>query len=252
MQKGEFVKKVVVAIILFVIFDALFLFAAPLSNASANMAAPFGYGGSGGNFIVQPESVLEVNRENIVFEIGETKIINNKKYELPQILSVSATYKIVNSGDDAEFTFIFPTINPVRTGNNKYDFSVSSSGKEIPYKAENTYEIKNIFEDEPEYAKIEKLTSFDDRIYFDPLTGKKYRPEYKGMNPQKVFFVFNIFLKKGVANEVKVNFKSNAGFDNRRYQKQIYHYYYILDVKDFYKKFENVKISIVYPKKLPS
>lgn len=65
---------------------------------------------------------------------------------------------------------------------------------------------------------------------------------------EKVFFVFNIFLRKGVTTQVKVNFKSYAGFDGKRYYRPIYHYFYLLNVKDFYKKFENVKISIIYPK----
>ncbi len=244
-------KKVAVTIILVVLFTTFITVVTPLNSVTANMAAPFGYGGSGGNFIVNPKSVLEVNKEDIVFEIGGIAIVNGKDYEQPNYIFAHITYQIVNSGDDAEFTFIFPALDPIKIGDNKYDFKVTSSEKEISYEAKNAYELKNLFEDEAEYAKIVELTSFNDRVYFDPLTGEGYLPQFKGGNFEKVFFVFNIFLKKGITTEVKVDFKSYAGFDNRRYQKQIYHYFYFLNVNDFYKKFENIKISIIYPKDYP-
>ena len=216
------------------------LIALPLSSASANMAAPFGFGSTIGNFITNPKDVLEVKEENIKFEISGT------------LISADITYKIVNSGEDADFTFIFPALNPIME-DSKYAFKVRVFQKEIPYEAKNLYELMDLLKGN--YEKVENLTTFKDSIYFDPLTGEEYVPtkeyQYTGGPIEKRFFVFNIFLKKGVATEVKVNFKSYAGFDSRRYQRLVYHYYYILNVKDFYKSFENVKISIIYPKTYP-
>ena len=248
MKENNFIKKVAVIIVLLVLFNTSFVAAFPLNSVKANMAAPFGYGSSGGNFIVNPKNVLEVNKENIVFEIGGITIENGSSYEEPQDISAHITYQIVNSGDDAEFTFVFPAINPVKTYKDKYNFNVTSQGKEIPYEAKNTYELGNLFKDKAAYTKIEELMSYNDRIYFDPVTDKSYLPSYRMGRLEKVFFVFNIFLKKGITTEVKINFKSYAGFDAKRYYRRIYHYFYLLNVKDFYKKFENVKISIVYPK----
>jgi hypothetical protein len=208
----------------------------PLSSASANMAAPFGFGSAIGNFITNPKDVLEVKEENIKFEISGT------------LISADITYKIVNSGEDADFTFIFPALNPIME-DSKYAFKVMVFQKEIPYEAKSISELMDLLKGN--YEKVENLTTFQDRIYFDPLTGEEYVPPYTGGPVEKRFFVFDIFLKKGISTEVKVDFKSYAGFDSRRHQRLVYHYYYILNVKDFYKSFENVKISIIYPKTYP-
>jgi len=220
----------------FTILLIIILIVLPLSSASANMAAPFGFGNAMGNFITNPKDVLEVKEENIKFEISGT------------LISADITYKIVNSGEDADFTFIFPALNPIME-DSKYVFKVMVFQKEIPYEAKSISELMDLLKGN--YGKVENLTTFKDSIYFDPLTGEEYVPPYTGGPVEKRFFVFDIFLKKGVATEVKVDFKSYAGFDSRRYQRQIYHYYYILNVKDFYKSFENVKISIIYPKTYP-
>jgi len=213
------------------------LIALPLSSASANMAAPFGFGSSNANLIVDPKNVLEVKGENIRFEVSATSIEAN------------VTYMIVNSGKDGTFAFIFPVLNTSLVGI-KYNFKVKFSQKEIDYEVKTPDELSSLLKGNSE--EIEKLTSFKDEIFLDPLTGQEYMPEYAiYADKEKRFFVFNIFLKKDVVTEVNVSFKGYPGFDSRRYQKDIYHYYYILNVKDFYKSFENVKISIIYPRTYP-
>ena len=213
------------------------LIALPLSSASANMAAPFGFGSSNANLIVDPKNVLEVKGENIRFEVSATSIEAN------------VTYMIVNSGKDGTFAFIFPVLNTSLVGI-KYNFKVKFSQKEIDYEVKTPDELSSLLKGNSE--EIEKLTSFKYEIFLDPLTGQEYMPEYAiYADKEKRFFVFNIFLKKDVVTEVNVSFKGYPGFDSRRYQKDIYHYYYILNVKDFYKSFENVKISIIYPRTYP-
>ena len=209
----------------------------PLNNVFANMAAPFGFGSSNANLIVDPKNVLEVKEENIRFDMSG------------RIVEANVTYKIVNSGKDGTFTFIFPVLNTSLTGI-KYNFKVKVSQKEIDYEVKTPEELSSLLKGDSE--NIEKLTSFKDEIFFDPLTGEQYMPGYaRYADKEKRFFVFNIFLKKDIVTEVNVSFKGYPGFDSRRYQKDIYHYYYILDVRDFYKSFENVKIEIVYPKTYP-
>ena len=213
------------------------LIALPLSSASANMAAPFGFGSSNANLIVDPKNVLEVKEENIRFEVSATSIEAN------------VTYMIVNSGKDGTFAFIFPVLNTSLVGI-KYNFKVKVSQKEIDYEVKTPDELSSLLKGNSE--EIEKLTSFKYEIFLDPLTGQEYMPEYAiYADKEKRFFVFNIFLKKDVVTEVNVSFKGYPGFDSRRYQKDIYHYYYILNVRDFYKSFDDVKIEIAYPKTYP-
>jgi len=213
------------------------LIALPLSSASANMAAPFGFGSSNANLIVDPKNVLEVKGENIRFEVSATSIEAN------------VTYMIVNSGKDGTFAFIFPVLNTSLVGI-KYNFKVKFSQKEIDYEVKTPDELSSLLKGNSE--EIEKLTSFKYEIFLDPLTGQEYMPEYAiYADKEKRFFVFNIFLKKDVVTEVNVSFKGYPGFDSRRYQKDIYHYYYILNVRDFYKSFDDVKIEIAYPKTYP-
>jgi len=213
------------------------LIALPLSSASANMAAPFGFGSSNANLIVDPKNVLEVKGENIRFEVSATSIEAN------------VTYMIVNSGKDGTFAFIFPVLNTSLVGI-KYNFKVKVSQKEIDYEVKTPDELSSLLKGNSE--EIEKLTSFKYEIFLDPLTGQEYMPEYAiYADKEKRFFVFNIFLKKDVVTKVNVSFKGYPGFDSRRYQKDIYHYYYILNVRDFYKSFDDVKIEIAYPKTYP-
>jgi hypothetical protein len=226
-------RKILINAVLLIVVLLLF----PLNSASANMGAPFGFGSSSANLIVDPKNVLSVKEEYLRFEVSHGDVYAN------------ITYKIVNSGEDGTFTFVFPALNVYHAGE-EFDFKVKVFDKEIKYEVKTEEELRNLLKDNSE--SIEKLLSFKDEIFFDPLTGKEYTPQIgTHREGEKVFFIFSIFLKKDTLTEVNVSFKSFAGFDARRYQINILHYYYILDVKDFYKTFENVKIEIVYPKTYP-
>ena len=62
------------------------------------MAAPFDFGSAMGNLITNPQDILEVEEENITFELSGRSV------------SAHIIYEIVNTGEDADFTFIFPAL----------------------------------------------------------------------------------------------------------------------------------------------
>lgn len=70
----------------------------PLGSVSANMAAPFDFGSAMGNLITNPQDILEVEEENITFELSGRSV------------SAYIIYEIVHTGEDADFTFIFPAL----------------------------------------------------------------------------------------------------------------------------------------------
>jgi hypothetical protein len=214
----------------------------PLGSVSANMGVPFGYTSSPINPIVNPKNVISITEEHITFEVSGTTTAGT--------VFANITYNIVNSGEDGTFTFIFPAMNVYHKGE-EFSFKVKADDKEIKYEVKNEQEISNLLKENSE--GIEKLLNFDNEVFFDPLTGKEYKPEINIVRQnEKVFFVFDIFLKKNTPTVVNVSFKSFPGIDWGRYKTiSILHYYYILDVKDFYKSFDNVKIEIVYPKTYP-
>jgi len=230
-------KKILLIIVLILL---------PLNSVSANMAAPFSFGSAAGNFITNPKNVLRVEEEDLSFELPGKYVFNGETYETPVRVSVHISYKIVNSYNDAAFTFIFPAL-----GVFKNEFNIEVSQEKIPFESKNLYEVEALFKNNDEEEKLENVVSLKDRVYLDPLTNKEYMPSHVYGISEMQFFVFNLFLKKDVATTVNVDFESNAGSNTRRYQKNIYHYYYILNVGDFYSSFKNLKISISYPKGYP-
>lgn len=107
--------------------------------------------------------------------------------------SVSAhiIYEIFNTGEDADFTFIFPALNPVMK-KDQYAFKVKVSQKEVVYKAKDLYEMRNLVNGG--YEGIEGLINFGDLVYFDPLTGEEYIPNYRVGNIENMFLMS--FLKR--------------------------------------------------------
>lgn len=236
-------KKGLIKTILFVVILLFF----PSGSVSADMFPIFKLGETYSNPIVNPKNALVIKEEDLSFEISGMNI------------NANIVYKIVNTGEDGTFTFIYPVINVYSDGE-KYDFNVKVEGKEIKYEAKTEDEIKTILNGD--WEKTKELLNFGDRVFFDPLRGFPYTPAVKDAEEKGCqFFVFNTFLKKNTLTEVDVNFESSAGFDGERYHNIanhypdystiIYHYYYILNVKDFYKNFEKMKIGIVYPKEYP-
>ena len=229
------------SLLLVILFIALHL-----SSASANMAAPFSFGSATGNFITNPKNILRIEEEDLRFELPGKYVSNWETYIDPGKIFIHISYKIVNSYNDATFTFIFPAL-----GVSKNEFNVEVSQKKIPFESKNLYEVEALFKNNDEKEKLENVVSLKDRVYLDPLTNKEYMPSHIYGISEMQFFVFNLFLKKDVATTVNVDFESIAGSDTRRYQKNIYHYYYVLNVGDFYSSFKNLKISISYPKGYP-
>jgi hypothetical protein len=239
-------KRILRVIILLASFTFSLTIFAPM-RARANMAAPFGCGSTNGNAAINPLNALEVKKETINFKIGGLEFVNGADYLNPEYIFADISYRIVNTENDALFTFIFPAVNPERISNHKYEFSIKQSGKEIPYKVMNEYEIKNFFEKNIAPERLNELILPDSLYFIDPLKGKEYTLKCKVSQYNKVFFVFKIFLKKDVETEINVNFKSRASFDNMKYPKTIYSYFYLLNVRDFYKAFKNIKVRITYP-----
>ncbi|MGC8721755.1 MAG: hypothetical protein ACP5SB_04165 [Caldisericaceae bacterium] len=222
----------------------IILLVLPLGNASANMAAPFSFGSAAaGNFITNPKNSISIESEDLRFEIPGTTLLNGKVYGSPSEVVAHISYKIVNSSSDAKFTFVFPVFRVPQSY-----FNVEVNHKRIPFETKNLDEVEALFKNNVEKEKLKNLVSLEDWIYFDPLTNKEYTTPYIYGMPEVEFFMFDIFLPKGIPTLVDVNFNSVASSDTRRYQKNIYHYYYILDVGSYYSSFKNLKITITYPK----
>jgi hypothetical protein len=150
-------KKGLIKAILFVVI-LLFL---PLGSVSADMFPIFELGETRSNPIVNPKNALVVKEEDLSFEISERNI------------DVNIVYKIVNTGENGTFTFIYPVISVYSDGE-KYDFNVKVEGKEMRYEVKTEDEIKKMFNGN--WEKTKELLNYDDRIFFDPLKGVVYKP----------------------------------------------------------------------------
>jgi hypothetical protein len=171
-------KKVFMKVVLLIAI----LLLVPLGSVSADMFPIFKLGETHSNPIVNPKNVLVVKEEDLSFEISGKNI------------NANIVYKIVNTGEDGTFTFIYPVINVYSDGE-KYDFNVKVEGKEIKYEAKTEDEIKTMLNGD--WEKTKELLNFGDRVFFDPLRGLPYTPAVKDVEEKgSQFFVFNTFLKK--------------------------------------------------------
>ncbi len=200
-----------------------------------NAAAPFTLNDYHGDIIPVDNVDLKIENEEIVFNVTNNKIEATVKYE------------IVNDGNEKNIGFIFPVFSEY-----KDSFEIFFNNGEVEYEIVEASYLKEVLSDK--WENLENIISQKNIIFIDPVQKNLYTPEmfntfYKNNDryfPNLYKFVLN--FKKNSKNILLIKFSALPSEDRKLYPKSVYSYYYILNTKEYYKKFEDINIKIYYPK----
>jgi hypothetical protein len=197
-----------------------------------NAVAPFILNDYHGNIVPVSFFNLEILNENITFNIFDNKIEGE------------AIYEILNNENETNVGFIFPLYSK-----NREDFEISFNGNKVDYIIIDELKLKETLSDK--WGNFEKVVSKENIIFIDPIKKSVYFPHksyfYNGELKPK-FYKFIIPFEENSKNFLNIKFKAFASEDRKSYPKNLYSYFYILNTKDYFKNFKNIKIKIYYPK----
>jgi len=201
-----------------------------------NAVAPFTLNSYQSNIIPLESINLQIQKEEIVFNIYDNEIEGNIKYE------------ILNEDYDEKIGLIFPLYSP-----RENSFEVFFNNEKVNYEKVDLNYLKENLEDK--YFKLKEIVSPRNLLFVDPITGNNYVPNYFDYiittstidNYYPIFLKFTLDFKKDTQNILFIKFKANPNIDRKLYPKNVYSYYYILNTKNYFKDFKNINIKIFYP-----
>ncbi|GEM_PF-1390300 len=202
-----------------------------------NMPAPFSIGSFSTLPIPISKVPLKMEREEVTLKLS------------PQEVKGSVIYDILNPYKEVEVGFVFPLLGEGMYYSKK-DLHVYFNNKPIDSELMTLSQLREALGDK--FTKFEKTISPSDRVFIDPLKDTPYKSKYLDLHnlseERHSFFFFKIHFKENEKGILRVEFRDFPGFDRKLYPKEIYHYYYIVNVKDYYNEFKNITINIIYPK----
>ena len=212
------------------LFIALFLLL-------GNMPVPFSFGSFSTLPIPVSKVPLKIEREEVTLKLSSQEVKG------------SAVYNILNPHEEIEVGFVFPLLGEGMYYSKK-DLHVYFNNKPIDSELMTLSQLSKALGDK--FTKFERTISPSDRVFIDPLKNTPYKPKYLDFhNPLEErysFFFFKIHFKENEEGILRVDFRDFPGFDRELYPEEVYHYYYIVNVKNYYNEFKNITINIIYPK----
>ncbi|MGB9749535.1 MAG: hypothetical protein ACPLWB_01630 [Caldisericia bacterium] len=201
-----------------------------------NAVAPFTLNSYQSNIIPLESINLQIQKEEIVFNIYDNEIEGNIKYE------------ILNEDYDEKIGLIFP-IYSLRENS----FEIFFNNEKVNFEKVDLNYLKENLKDK--YFKLKEIVSPKNLLFVDPITGNNYLPNYFDYiitssnidNYYPTFLKFVLDFKKNTENILFIKFKTYPNIDRKLYPKNVYSYYYILNTKDYFKDFKNINIKIFYP-----
>lgn len=197
-----------------------------------NVVAPFILNDYHGNIIPVDHVDLEILNEEIIFNIIENKI------------EVDIKYEIVNNDDEKIVGFIFPVYS-----NYIDNLKIYFKEEKIDFEIVDELFLKEVLMDK--WNNLKRIISKDNLILIDPINKTFYSPDYLYINGEKFspnLYKFILKFERKSKNILNVKFKAFVNQDRKIYPKIVYSYFYILNTKDYFNKFNNINIKIYYPK----
>jgi len=201
-----------------------------------NMPAPFSFG----SFSTLPVPVskvpLKIKSEEITLKLSSQEVKG------------SAVYNILNPREEIEVGFVFPLLGEGIYYSEK-DFRVYFNNKSIDSELMTLSQLNKLLGDN--FTKLKDTIFSEDRAFIDPLKNIPYKPKYLDSfslpEENYSFFFFKTHFKESEKGLLRIDFRDFPGFDRELYPEEVCHYYYIVNVKDYYDEFKNVTINIIYP-----